>query len=150
MMTGATAGGPAVSSGDDREETILRRVAVLAAALAATAGVGWAGVGAASAASPALKIKPNGIWTLLIKAVPGCEEDQFDTVTHTFSSDNFADSGTWSGGGSTINMAWTVGADKGLTFNGHFVSSTSPVEYKGLVSSGNTKGTLVKGPVAGC
>jgi hypothetical protein len=129
---------------------VLRHIAVFAAGLAMTASVGVAGAGTSSAASPALRIKANGIWTLIIPAVPGCEEDQFDTTTHVFGSDNFGDSGTWSGGGSTISMAWTAGADDGLTFSGHFVATTTPVEYKGRINYGNAKAMLIKGAVAGC
>ncbi len=126
---------------------MLRRAAVTAAGLAMATSFGLAGAGVASAAAPALKIKPNAIWTLEIKGVPGCEHDQFSTATHTFVSDNFADSGTWSSGVGTISMVWTTGADNGLTFSGHSVSTTTPVEYKGSVSSGNAKAKLVKGPV---
>jgi hypothetical protein len=125
---------------------ILQRAGVIAACLTMATIFGLAGAGPASAAAPA-QIKPNSIWTLEIPAVPGCEHDQFSTASHTFVSDNFADSGTWSSGAGTVSMAWTTGADNGLTFSGHFLSTTTPVEYKGSVSSGNAKAKLVKGAV---
>ena len=77
----------------------------------------------------------------------GVNMTNFSTATHTFVSDNFADSGTWSSDVGTVSMDWTAGADNGLAFNGHFLSTTTPVEYKGSVSSGNAKAKLVKGAV---
>jgi hypothetical protein len=127
---------------------MLRRAAVIAAGLAMATSFGLAGAGLASAAAPALKIKPNAIWTLEVKGF-WCEQDQFNTVTHTFVSDYLADAGSLSGGGATISMAWTAGGDTGLSFSGHFVSTTTPIEYKGRVTNDglSDKAFLVKGAV---
>ena len=110
--------------------------------------LGLAGAGMASAAGPALKIKEDAIWTLEVKNGP-CEHDLFNTINHTFVADNGL-SGTWSGGGSKISMVWNIGSAQ--MFNGHYISTTTPVEYKGSVHSGSNviKAKLVKGAVAGC
>ncbi len=129
---------------------MLQRVAILVAGLATTASIGFAGAGMASAAAPALKIKPGAIWTFEVKGA-ACEQDTFDTSLHTFVSDLYNDSGTWSGGGSTISMAWTTGGDSDVTFSGHFVSTTTPVEYKGPlggIAHAGMSGKVVKGAVA--
>jgi hypothetical protein len=98
---------------------MLRRVAVVVAGLAMTASIGLAGVCSASAASPALHIKPDSMWTLEVKN-GGCEEDIFQS-NRTFSSDVGGDAGTWSGCGATIAMNWTSGSDAGQKFSGTFV-----------------------------
>jgi hypothetical protein len=108
------------------------------------------GAGVASAAAPTLKIKPFATWTLELKA-GGCELDSFNTFVNTFVPDESPPaSGNWSGGGSTIKMVWTAGDNTGLSFSGHFVSTTTPVEYQGTASEdGNSvKAKLVKEVVA--
>ncbi len=90
---------------------------------------GLAGATTASAAAPALEIKNGATWTLFPTNSP-CEYDVFNTSTHHFSSDIGGDKGTWSGGGSTIKMKWTHGANKGATFIGILVG-TSPTYYQG-------------------
>lgn len=122
------------------------RWAMAASGLAMVTSFGLAGAGLASAAAPALKIKPGATWTLEIKGA-GCEQEVFQS-NGTFASKD-GDAGTWHDGGSTISMAWTVGVISGLTFSGHFVSTTTPVEYKGTlggIRTGHAK--LVKGAVA--
>jgi hypothetical protein len=110
---------------------MLRRVGVFAAGLAMATSFGFVGAGTASAAAPALKIKPFATWTL---EFGGCENISFNTFVNTFVTDE-PGSGNWSGGGATILMIWTAGPDFGLTFSGHFVSTTTPVEYKGTASN---------------
>jgi hypothetical protein len=120
----------------------------MAAGLAMTTSLGLAQGGAASAALPALHIHNGATWTLEIKGA-GCEAEVFQS-NGTFASTD-GDAGTWSGGGSTIGMVWTVGVVSGLTFSGHFVSATTPVKYKGTlggIRSGHA--SLVKGAVSGC
>ena len=81
-----------------------------------------------------------------------CARDIFAS-DGTFSSTSYGDSGDWTNGGSTISMAWTAGGNTGLFFNGHFVSTTKPVEYKGTLTFGGALAAhakLVKGAVAGC
>jgi hypothetical protein len=114
---------------------MLRRAAVIAAGLAMATSFGLSGAGVASAAAPALKIKQQAIWTVEVtegKLV--CELVSFDTSDNTFITDHAGDAGTWSGGASTIGIAWTAGPDIGLTFSGHLVSTAKPAEYKGVVS----------------
>ena len=128
----------------------LRRGAVIAAGLAMATSFGLAGAGMASAAAPALKIKSGATWTLEVKNA-GCEQDHFNTTTHRFTADLGGDKGTWSGGGSTISMTWTGGVSSGVTFSGHYVSTTRPVEYKGSATVEDTSGEtakVVKGAVA--
>ena len=124
---------------------MIRQAAVCAAGLAMTASVGLAGVGAASAASPALMVKAGSQWTAEVKGA-SCEIVTF-AANGTFSGDMSNDSGTWSGGGKTINLKWTRGHADGLTFNGTF-TKTPTKEYKGgfggLVVG---PGQLVKGAV---
>jgi hypothetical protein len=134
----------------EEEEAVIRQAVVTVAGLAVGASVGFVGAGVSSAASPDLHVKPNSIWTFIVKAVPGCEEDQLDVATHTFTADGFADSGIWSGGGTSIAMTWTTGANDGLIFSGHFARTATAVEYRGSVNDANLKAKLVKGPVAGC
>jgi hypothetical protein len=127
----------------------MRRLAATLTGLALTAGFGLAEAGTASAATPALHIHNGATWTLEIKGA-GCEAEVFQS-NGTFVSRLGGDAGTWSGGGSTLNMDWTSGVVSGLTFSGHFVSTTTPVEYKGTLGglrTGHAK--LVNKAVAGC
>jgi hypothetical protein len=122
------------------------RWAMVASGLAMATSFGLTGAGIASATAPALKIKPGATWTIEIKGA-GCEQEVFQS-NGTFASKD-GDAGIWSGGGSTISMSWTTGVIAGLSFNGHFVSTTTPVEYKGALGglrTGHAK--LVKGAVA--
>ncbi len=128
---------------------MLRRAAVVAAGLAMATSFGLAGAGMASAAAPALKIKPNATWTIEPTSGGGCHQEKFNTTTHKFKADFGSDKGTWSGGGSTINMTWTFGEDAGKTFSGTFVVGSSPKEYSGVFGDG-TPVNLVKGPQSGC
>jgi hypothetical protein len=140
------------SSGDDEEEDMLRRVAVLAAGLATTASVGLAGAGAASAASPALHIVAGSRWTVEVTQGNGCEVAHFE-ANHTFwvHPVGNGDVGTWSGGGKSITLTWTSGPDTGTIFEGTF--HTTPIEqYVGTYSftGGSSPGELVKGHAANC
>ena len=124
----------------------LRRAAAIAAGLAMATSFGLAGAGMASAAAPALKIKPGATWTFESSA-RGCEHDVFHS-SGVFVADN-GGSGTWTGGGSTISMDWEAGNNIGMTFSGHFVSTTTPVEYSGPLGGigAGYNGKLVKGAV---
>jgi hypothetical protein len=128
---------------------MLRLAPVLAAGLAMATRFGMAGAGVASASTPALKVKPFATWTVEFKTgkLGTCEQVSFNTFVNTFVTDYDGETGTWSGGGSTISMAWTSGPDIGATFSGRFVSTTTPVEYQGVASDdGDTlKAMLVKG-----
>jgi hypothetical protein len=128
---------------------MVRRAAMVASSLALATSFGLTGAGMASAAAPALKIKPGAIWTLEMRH-GACEHDIFDLIFHQFTSDRYGDGGVWSSGGSTINMIWTVGASSGVTFSGDFVSTTTPVEYKGSLNDGGAiiKTKVVKGAVS--
>jgi hypothetical protein len=129
---------------------MLRRAEANTAGLAMATSFGLVGAGVASAAAPTLKIKPFATWTLELKA-GGCELDSFNTFVNTFVPDESPPaSGNWSGGGSTIKMVWTAGDNTGLSFRGHFASTTTPVEYQGTASeNGNSvKAKLVKEVVA--
>ena len=125
---------------------MLRRAAAIATGLAMATSFGVAGADTASAAAPALKIKPFATWTLELKPA-GCELASFNTFV---TDETPSGSGNGSGGGSTIKMIWTVGDNTGLSFKGHFVSTTKPVEYQGTASEdGNSvKAKLVKEVVA--
>jgi hypothetical protein len=130
---------------------MLRRVAVLGASLALMASVGLAGGGVASAASPA-GISNGSKWTLEDASSGGCEVDTFSTTTHSFTSDLFGDSGSWSvPAPKKVKVKWLSGLDAGATFKGVF-TSTPVKEYVGAfggTDAGQT-GQLVKGAVAGC
>jgi hypothetical protein len=128
---------------------MVRRAAMVASGLALATSLGLTGAGMASATVPALKIKPGAIWTLEVRH-GACEHDTFDLTFHQFTSDRYGDGGVWSSGGSTINMIWTVGASSGVTFSGDFVSTTTPVEYKGSLNDGGAiiKTKVVKGAVS--
>jgi hypothetical protein len=118
---------------------MFRRVGLLTAGLAMTASVGLVGAGAALASSPALKITSGSKWTLEINNGGNCEIETFQSGT--FTSDLHGDSGTWSGGASTVSMVWTAGIRVGEKFHGSYNSSHR--EYSG---SGTTR-QLVKGAV---
>jgi hypothetical protein len=139
------------SKHDKGEAHMLRRAAVITAGLAMAASFGLAGAGVASAAAPALKIKPNAIWTFEIKG-NSCDQEKFDTATHTFFSPHHGDAGTWQfGDGSAILMIWTSPQSlSGHNFGGRFVSTTTPVEYKGSFNGDPIalRAKLVKGAVA--
>jgi hypothetical protein len=136
-----------------KEATMSRQVAVLAAGLAMTESVGLAGIGAASAMSPALHVGGKyPLWTLEVKGV-GCEVDFFQTEPEPefFADNDTGDGGLWSGGGRTITTDFVEGTNGGSVFSGNFVSSTTPVEYKGRlsVSSGSfTRAKLLRGSVS--
>lgn len=121
------------------------RQAVLATGLALTASLGLTGVGAASAASPALHIKPGSQWTLEINR-GGCEGETFHS-NFTFTGQFGGDKGTWSGGGSTLHMTWTAGGHAGWIFTDSTFTTTAVKEYKGvLTGGGNSSGAeVVKG-----
>ena len=106
---------------------------MIASALAMATSFGLAGAAVASAASPAaVNInKTHSVWTVEIHkpGERGCELVQFMFPGHTFYGVEQDDTGTWSGGGSTLAMTWTSGPTDGETFSGHFVSS--PEAYKG-------------------
>ncbi len=116
---------------------MLRRAAVTVAGLAMATSFGLAGAGAASAAAPALKVKPGSHWTLEYHGVEGTGGCEVDTMASngTFTSDLFGDSGTWSGGGATITVTWTAGQDNTLVFTGTF-TKTPRREYKGSFNTG--------------
>src|ERR1700722_3081219 len=127
----------------------LRMGMAVAGAIAMAGGLGLAGVGEASAASAALKIESGAMWTFQVKNA-GCEIDLFQS-NDTFTSDFHGDAGTWNGGGATISMTWTAGNDAGQTFAGHFVSTKSPVRYKGEeFDNPGFKAKLVKATTLGC
>jgi hypothetical protein len=130
-----------------RYVSMWRRMAVIGGGLAMAVSFGLAGVGVASAAAPTLKVKPGSKWTLEdhgIEHTGGCEVDTM-SPNGTFTSDLFGDSGTWSGGGSTITVTWTTAQDRGVIFSGTF--TTTPVkEYKGSFNTGDL-GVFVKGMV---
>ncbi len=124
---------------------MFRRAAVIAAGLAMATSFGLAGAGVASATTPTVHIKPSATWTLEENGA-GCEQDTFNTTTHTFSSDHNSGGG-WQFGGSSIFMLWNAGP--GYNFGGTFVSTTTPVEFKGSFNGGPTflKAKLVKGAI---
>jgi hypothetical protein len=126
---------------------MLRRAAVTVAGLAMATSFGLAGAGVASAAAPALKVKPGSQWTLEdhgIEGTGGCEVDTMAS-NGTFTSDLFGDSGTWSGGGATITVTWTAGSDNGVVFTGTF-TKTPRKEYRGSLTDGDP-GLFIKGVV---
>jgi hypothetical protein len=124
---------------------MLRRMAVLAGGLALMASVGLTGAGTASAASPALKVKPGTIWTIEFNHGGPCEIDTFN-ADQTFTSNRFNDTGTWNLDRKTITMVWTGGFDTGLNFNG---TLDKPLfEYSGKFTGlGKDTGQLVRGPI---
>jgi hypothetical protein len=126
---------------------MVRRTAMVATGLAVATSFGLAGAGMASAAAPALKIKPGSQWTLEdhgIEHTGGCKVDTMAS-NGTFISDLFGESGTWSGGGTTLTMTWTAGSDNGVVITGTF-TNTPRNEYRGTFSTGDT-GLLIKGVV---
>lgn len=126
---------------------MVQRAAMVATGIAMATSFGLTGAGMASAAAPALKIKPGSQWTLEdhgIEHTGGCEVDTMAS-NGTFISDLFGDSGTWSGGGTTLTMTWTAGSDNGVVFTGTF-TKTPRNEYEGTFSTGDA-GLLIKGVV---
>jgi hypothetical protein len=116
-----------------------RRTALAAAGIAMAASVGLVGAGAASGAGPNVKIKQGAIWTEK-EVHGGCEQLVFAS-NGTFAAVNptlNGDTGTWSGGKSTITVDWTGGLDAGLVFSGTFVPAKG--YYEGTISAG--MGTL--------
>src|ERR1700722_526732 len=109
--------------------------------------LGVFGTRAAWGAVPAAPRIHNGsAWTIEVNPKT-CEVGTFSS-NGTFSFPASGDSGTWTGGGATVKLMWTGGADVGLKFKGTW--STTPVkEYAGTFGgpgSGDT-GQLVKGSV---
>jgi hypothetical protein len=122
------------------------RAATMAAGLVTVASLGLSGAGPSSAATPALHIAAGSKWTAEVNG-NGCEVDTF-AANGTFRGDH-RDRGTWSGGGTTLNMTWTAGYAAGLTFSGTF-TKTPVKEYSGTFANGRFSGQVVKGAVPGC
>ena len=120
-----------------------RRTGGVAAALIMAATLAWTG-SVASAAQPAVKTKPGSQWTFGIKG-GACEVETF-AAGGTFTSDLYGDSGTYTGGGSSIQMHWTAGGDAGLTYSGQWIAAKK--EFKG--SGADKKATLAKGTNPAC
>ncbi len=85
---------------------VARRVAIVASGLAMATSLGLTGAGVASAAVPALEIKPGATWSISIEGDggSGCSLATFGLTSNTFVTNFGGDSGTFAGGGSTINM----------------------------------------------
>jgi hypothetical protein len=95
----------------------------------------------------AAHVKPGGTWTSEADG-NGCEIQAFG-AGHTWTGDNFGDSGTYAGGGKKITMTDTAGTDTSLVFSGSY--STATKQYTGTFSGRDditAKGQLVKGTVA--
>ena len=124
--------------------TLLSRAVVLVAGLAMTTTVGFAGAGAASAASPVLHVQDGSKWTIIVFGTPArCEVETFAS-NFTFTSNRAGDAGRWSGGGSTIAMKWKQGRDTGLTFSGVWAREFK--EYAGhFGGTGRGKEVMTKG-----
>jgi hypothetical protein len=126
----------------------VRRAALATAGLVMVAGtLGFFGTSGAWGAVPAAPHINNGsTWTIEVNPKT-CEVGTFSS-NGTFSFPASGDSGTWTGGGTSVKVKWTGGADVGLKFKGAW--STTPVkEYAGTFGgpgSGDT-GQLVKGSV---
>lgn len=117
--------------GDDTDEAggdmKIRRAVAVATGLAMATTFGLAGTGVATAAAPALHVHNGSQWTAEFGDQGGCEVDTFAS-NGTFTGHD-GDAGTWSGGGKTLSMTWTMGPAKGLGFRGTF-TKTPKEEYK--------------------
>ena len=124
----------------------MRRAAALVAGITIATIFGLGGIGTAAAVSPALKIEPGAKWTLEVGG-GGCVVDTFHS-NGTFTGDKYGDSGTWTGGGRTIDVKVTAGGDDDLVFKGTF-TRTPVIEYTGRIRVYLPEGTgrLVKGVV---
>ena len=127
---------------------MLRKAAAVAAGLAMVASFGVAGVGAATAATPALHVKGGSRWTMKVTSL-GCEVESF-AANGTFKGDVGSDKGTWTGGHDTLNMKWTKGTMGGATFSGTLRAPDR--EYEGTFTHNGTSqlGELVNGASPGC
>ncbi len=130
---------------------MLRGVAALVTGFAMMASFGILGVGTASAASPVHHIRPGSIWSGVTKGERSyCEQLTF-SPNGTFTSDKYNDSGTWTGGGTTITVNWTMGTSSSGTFTGTL--RKGPVaEYRGTAQFKHFTFSfkLVEGALAGC
>jgi hypothetical protein len=115
------------------------------------ASMGLGGIAVASAATPALHVKPGETWTVELPPGDGCLEHIAFHHHGKFISDKYGDAGTWSGGGSTISMDWTAGFYQNESFDGTW-TKTPTKGYSGTFVGPEItfNGTLVKGAVAGC
>jgi hypothetical protein len=100
-----------------QQGTMARRAAMVAVGIGMVTSLGLAGAGAASATGPALHIKSGSPYSIEWGAT--CEALTFSS-SGTFTSDLFGDSGTWSGGKTTLSMNWTAGSDQDAKFTGTF------------------------------
>jgi len=94
----------------------------------------------------ALHVRPGGVWTGEANTA-GCEVQTF-AANHTWSADQFGDSGTYKGGGKKITVTETAGDDSPSAFSGTY--SKAKQEYIGSFSGkgAGLTGQLVKGAVA--
>ena len=107
--------------------------------------------GAAGAATPAVKPKPGGVWTLQIVG-QGCEVQTF-AAGGVWTADAAGDRGTYVDGVSvsghkTVKETWTAGNDTGLTFKGTKAAGVYSGPLGGI-GAGFTA-TLTLGATAGC
>jgi hypothetical protein len=123
---------------------MLPRIALVSTGLAVALCVGLTGTGVVSAAAPALHIKPGSQWTEEVDT-GACAVLNFQsnfTVT-----DNESNSGTWTGGRSTLRIKWTAGGLTNTTFEGTF-TKVPVTEYVGIFHVGpRLAGQVVKGVV---
>ena len=143
-------GGRPILEHDKGDAHMLRRAAVITAGLAMATSFGLAGAGVASAAAPTLKIKPNAIWTLEVKHMGVTRRNS--TRPHTRSSRPITAT-LEPGSSATARRSDDLdeaGGMSGHNFGGRFVSTTTPVEYKGSYNGDPIalKAKLVKGAVA--
>jgi hypothetical protein len=129
----------------------MRRMAMIAGALAlaATVGLGaFGGVASAHAAAGSGRVHAGGTWTIEAGS-GGCEVQTF-AARHTWSGDAVGDAGTYHLDGRTITETWTAGNDMGLTFSGRWRQGSGAfVGTLGGNGTGTT-GELVKGALPGC
>lgn len=132
-------------------EMMLRRLALVSLA-AGLAMIGTLALsGAAGAATPAVKPKPGGVWTLEVVGA-ACEVQTF-AAGGVWTADKFGDSGTYvdgvnAAGHKTVKETWTAGNDAGLTFKGTKAAGAYSGPLGGT-GAGQTA-TLTLGVTAGC
>jgi hypothetical protein len=129
----------------------MKKSRIYAAATAAllSLGITGASVATATAASAQTSVSPviyGSQWTVYDYSNGACENIIF--YAGTFIADQFRDAGRFTGGGSTIQMRWTRGLDRGTTFAG--VYSRAGRGYYGFFNHSSVQASVTKGWTVGC
>ncbi len=93
-------------------------------------------------------VTPGGSWTLQVES-GFCEVQTFH-MGGTWTADNYGDTGTWTGGGKTLDENFTGGEDAGGCIATTYSKTSKDYSGIGFFQEMSFPVTVTKGAVAGC